>query len=192
MKDSIRSVIRERRSIRSFRNEDIPTDLLLELLQDASFAPNHKLREPWSFILFKDNAREKLCTAALKKALESEKMKSLPQDKQVEKITKMKTIYQNCPAHILVLCNKSEAPKVQLEDFAATSAFIQNFQLLSWEKGIGMVWKTPVFMEEPSFRAELGVDPEKMVVGLLHIGYPMEIPKLKDRSDIKTKVEIRD
>ncbi|MGM0837549.1 MAG: hypothetical protein ACQEV7_15440 [Bacillota bacterium] len=56
-------------------------------------------------------------------------------------------------------------------------------------KGYRNRLETPVFMEDPSFRAELGVDPEKMVVGLLHIGYPMEIPKV---NDIKTKVEIRD
>ncbi|WP_078381141.1 nitroreductase family protein [Sutcliffiella halmapala] len=191
MSSLIRKVIRERRTIRSFIDKDIPTKLLVELLQDASFAPNHKHREPWSFILFRDEAKEKLSEAALKRVRESEKMKALTSEKQVEKINKMKNIYQQCPAHLIVLCDVSDNKKVYQEDYAATSAFIQNFQLLAWDHGIGMVWKTPLFIEDPSFFDELGINATKKIVGLLHIGYPLDIPKTRERSNIVEKLEIR-
>lgn len=191
MSSSIKKVIRERRSIRSFLDKDIPTDVMVELLQDASYAPNHKHREPWSFVMFRDEAKEKLCHAALKRACEGEKMKALSHEKQVEKINKMKTIYQQCPVHLLVLCDVADNKKVYHEDFAATSAYLQNLQLLAWDKGIGMVWKTPLFIEDPSFFEELGIDNTKKIVGLFHIGYPMEIPKGRERSNILEKLEIR-
>ncbi|WP_239551479.1 nitroreductase family protein [Paenibacillus elgii] len=47
---SIAQTIRERRSIRAFNRTPVPQDLVLQLLNDAVWAPNHGLREPWRFI----------------------------------------------------------------------------------------------------------------------------------------------
>jgi nitroreductase len=191
MTDTLKNVIRSRRTIRKFIDKDISTEAIIALLQDASYAPNHKHREPWSFVLFRDSGKEALSRAALRRIVESNKGKGLSKEKQIEKIEKMKKIYNDCPVHLLVLCEHSDNKKTLHEDFAATCAFIQNFQLLAWEQGIGMVWKTPGFMEDNSFLSELKVDSTKKFVGLIHIGYPQEVPKVKDRGNILTKLDMR-
>lgn len=47
---SIAKTIRERRSIRTFNRNPVPRELVIQLLNDAVWAPNHGLREPWRFI----------------------------------------------------------------------------------------------------------------------------------------------
>ena len=44
---SIANVIKERRSVRTFTDKAVDKELLIELLNDATWAPNHKHREPW-------------------------------------------------------------------------------------------------------------------------------------------------
>ena len=49
---SIANVIKERRSVRTFTDKAVEKDLLIELLNDATWAPNHKHREPWNCKLY--------------------------------------------------------------------------------------------------------------------------------------------
>jgi nitroreductase len=50
-KSPIAKIIRERRSIKSgYISKPVAKELVLELLNDAVWAPNHGLREPWRFI----------------------------------------------------------------------------------------------------------------------------------------------
>ncbi|WP_078989654.1 nitroreductase family protein [Priestia flexa] len=67
MSASIRDVIRERRTIRTFNNDPIEKEAIIQLLDDASWAPNHKLRQPWRLVMFYGKGNESL----------SEQMKNL-------------------------------------------------------------------------------------------------------------------
>ena len=55
---SIANVIKERRSVRTFTDKAVEKDLLIELLNDATWAPNHKHREPWNCKLYIGEAQE--------------------------------------------------------------------------------------------------------------------------------------
>lgn len=57
MRDQLSSMIRERRTVRKYNKKEISDELILELLDDAVWAPYHSVREPWRFILFKDEGR---------------------------------------------------------------------------------------------------------------------------------------
>ncbi len=48
--ESLAHTIRNRRSIRSFKPETVPSEVILEMLETAVYAPNHRLTEPWRFI----------------------------------------------------------------------------------------------------------------------------------------------
>ncbi len=62
---SIANVMKERRSIRTFIDKAVEKELLIELLNDAAWAPNHKHREPWNCKLFIGEGRKKLVDAVL-------------------------------------------------------------------------------------------------------------------------------
>ena len=48
--------IRKRRSIRRFKPDDIPDDVLAKLLEAARLAPSGKNCQPWKFIVVRDKA----------------------------------------------------------------------------------------------------------------------------------------
>lgn len=59
----VKDVIRERRTIKKFKQEAVPVEKITDLLDTAVWAPNHKLREPWRFLLFTGEGRQKLAEA---------------------------------------------------------------------------------------------------------------------------------
>ena len=72
---SIANVIKERRSVRTFTDKAVEKDLLIELLNDATWAPNHKHREPWNCKLYIGEGRKKLVDAVLNSFTEEERAK---------------------------------------------------------------------------------------------------------------------
>jgi ribosomal protein L14 len=55
------------------------------------------------------------------------------------------------PIHIVVVMDEDPRQKQWDGDFA-TAVVIQNFQLLAWKDGLGVVWKTNNYSCHPSFR----------------------------------------
>ncbi|MCX7916973.1 MAG: nitroreductase family protein [bacterium] len=53
------NVIRTRRSIRSYEKKDIPDDILKKILEGARVAPSGNNRQPWYFIVVKDEEKKR-------------------------------------------------------------------------------------------------------------------------------------
>lgn len=47
---ALRDIIRSRRSIRKFKQDPVPPAVILDMLETAKYAPNHRVTEPWRFI----------------------------------------------------------------------------------------------------------------------------------------------
>jgi nitroreductase len=90
-------------------------------------------------------------------------------------------------AFLIVVMTEDPRQKQNDENFAAVSALIQNFQLLAWEKGLGVVWKTNPFIYEPQVRELLGVRSGERIVGILHLGYFDQIPPARERTPAEEK-----
>lgn len=181
MKETIQSVselIRDRRSVKSgYIQKEVDKELMISLLNDAAWAPNHGLREPWRFIFISNDRKEAFLDSILT---------CLPKSQHEQMFNKFKHV----PAFLIVIMKTDPRQKQFDENFAATSCFIQNLQLLAWEKQLGMVWKTPNFIYDPRFYAELDVDKDEKIIGMLQIGYfdkNARIPERK-RTDIREKL----
>ncbi|ASA26269.1 nitroreductase [Paenibacillus donghaensis] len=174
-------LIRERRTVRQFKDDAVPQELLLSLLNTANWAPNHGLREPWRYIQFSGDARQ-VFTEAVLGALSAE-------DRLKYKEQRMKD-YMTIPVHLLVVMKEDPRPKQWMEDFGAVCSWIQCFQLAAWEQGLGVVWKTNAYQNAPSFRDIAGVGPGEKVVGVLHIGFPEVIPASRPRTPAEDKLTL--
>ncbi|WP_138756234.1 nitroreductase family protein [Paenibacillus sinopodophylli] len=178
--------IRMRRTIQDFDGRPLSKETLLALLDNAIWAPFHSKKEPWRFILFMGDGRRVFAEAVLN-------------TRQPEFVAKhgaqmLEAYCSDTPAHLIVVMRADLPQKAWEEAFAATSALIQNIQLLAWEQGIGVVWKTSPYNESLVFLAAVGVSPEEKVVGTLHLGYfsPDAIPAPKPRtpaSELLTIIE---
>ncbi|MDV4152076.1 nitroreductase [Clostridium sp. AL.422] len=175
-------LIRERRTVKKFKKDSISIELLSELLEIASWAPNHKLREPWRFIIYHNEGAEVLANLIFDVASKGPKMKKSPEE--------LKNYFASIPAHILVVMPEDPQPFVREEDYAATCALIQNFQLAAWERVVGVFWKTDSYLTLPEFREGVGVEPGEKIAAILHIGYPDIVPKPRKRTEIDKKITV--
>lgn len=174
-KSNIAKVIRERRAIKKgFLNKEVKEELVIELLEDATWAPNHGMREPWRFIFV---GADRLPEFAKQIAA------TYPEERQQNRED-----YLNEPNAILVVV--MEEPELQKqwdENFEAVSALIQNFWLLAWEKQLGVVWKTNPHIYDEKVKEILGAGNNEKIIGFLHLGYFDKAPEVKQRTPIKQK-----
>ena len=176
-------LIKERRSIRKFKSDKVSNEILEELLEVASYAPNHKLTQPWRFIIYKDEGSKVLAN------IMAETVANGPKKKSPEEV---RARFESIPAHVLVVINEEANYFAREEDYAATCALIQNFQLAAWERGLGVLWKTDAFIASPTFRKGVGAKPGEKIAALLQVGYPEVVPKAVERVDISERIKLID
>jgi nitroreductase len=175
---SISKVIRERRSIKKgYKPDAVPEELVLKLLNDAVYAPNHGLREPWRFLFVSTEKKEAFIERMLPVFA--------PELQQGRR-----ELFSAPAAFLIVIMKVDPRQKQWEEDFGATSALIQNFQLLAWERGLGVVWKTNPHNWDPRTHQVLGVQPGEKIVGFLHLGFfdPADVPNPAPRTLAEQKL----
>lgn len=167
---TLTELIRSRRSIGLFKPDAIPVDLIHDLLETAVYAPNHRLTEPWRFILLTGDATDEYARLRREMAIR-------PLTDAAERIKTAREVYKkfvDVPAFLLVAMETNPKADIAEEDYAACSCVIQNFLLLAWERGLGTYWKT--FKGDAVMREWLGLSATEKVVGVIHLGYPDETP----------------
>lgn len=178
---SVRDAIIQRRSIKKFNGQPVDREDLLAIIDDAVWAPNHGNREPWRLVVACGEELAKLHELLRDLAIPKwQELSSTTLAKQMEKFT-------TPGGYAFVIVPEDVRQKERLEDYAAASIFIQNIQLLAWDRGIGSCWKTPAFLDQPKFREALKVQSGERVIAMLQVGYFDEVPKGKER---KSAVEI--
>jgi len=180
---SISQLIKDRRTVRLFKNDPVTIEQLTELLDIAVWAPNHNLREPWRFIAYTDEGRVSFADAVFDTFTADEKAKYGEARRQE---------YMTIPVHLVVVLKEDPRQKQWDEDFSAVCCLIQNLSLAAWERGIGMVWKSNPYMYNPKFREAAGVQPGEKIVAVLHIGYPRVIPQAAPRTPAAEKLTVVD
>jgi len=146
-------VIKTRRSVRSYKPDPIPDDVLKRVLDAARIAPSGSNRQPWKFIVVRDEeTKRKLVSACHNQSWMAE----------------APVIIVACalPSEAWVRSDGEEYWKVDV------AIAMQDLILEAWELGLGTCW-IGSFREEEVKRI-LGIPDEVRVVALTPLGYPAE------------------
>ncbi|WP_042351861.1 nitroreductase family protein [Bacillus massiliigorillae] len=183
---NLEDVIKGRRSIKRFEEREVSPELIQELLDIAVWAPNHRMTEPWRFIMFYGEGKERLA-ATVRQMKENKEPDPSKKKSEGEKI--YNKLMAN-PMFLMVVMEEDPNLVTREEDFAATSCVIQNFSLLAWEKGIGMTWHSYGWLQDAMVREALGIKPGERAIANMHIGYPAMLPKERERKTMKELLTI--
>src|SRR5699024_651450 len=168
-KTALASIIRDRRAVKKkYNDKPVEAETVLDILEDAKYAPTHKLRQPWRFV-FVDGAR--------KEAFAKRVAATYPPERQANR----EKVLLEPSAFLIVIMDAPEEQKQWDENFGATACMIQNFWLLAWEQGLGAGWKTNSHIYNPEVRDLLGVRSDEKIVGFIHLGYFDNKPPTKNR-----------
>lgn len=175
---SVRDAVLQRRSIKLFNGQQVDKKAVMEILDDAKWAPNHGNRQPWRIVV---GAEEQLPKVhELLRDLAVPKWQELSEDALAIQMKK----FTLAGAYAFVLVTEDVRQKERLEDYAAAACYLQNVQLLAWEKGIGTCWKTPGFLDNPKFREALNAKPHERVISMFQFGYYDNVPNVRTRKDL--------
>ncbi len=159
-------LIRGRRSIG--RSEGEPSrEIITELIEAATWAPNHHLTEPWKFTVLSGEARRELGefwakTRADELALEGEKRDGFMQGEAKKPL--------RAPVLIIVSARTDADAVVAEEDFAATAAAVQNLLLAAAERNLGAMWRTGDMVRSAAVKRHLGLDESDRIVAVVYLG----------------------
>jgi nitroreductase len=156
--------IRGRRTFGKMSGE-IPRDTIRELIELATLAPNHRMTEPWRFTVVTGPAREQLGRFWAERA--GARIDAAARDAFVEGESKKPL---RAPTLIIVSTRTDSNPEIAEEDFAATSAAVQNLLIAAQSKGIYTGWKTGKMIHDPEVKKFLGLDPSDRVVATIYMG----------------------
>lgn len=177
---TVKEAITQRRSIKFFNGQPVDAQDILAIVDDAKWAPNHGNRQPWRIVLATGEGLVKLNEEVIK-GLAVPNWKDLSQEDIATKMLKFTT----AGAVAFVIMPEDLRQKERLEDYAATSSFIQNIQLLAWDFGIGTCWKTPGWLDRPEFLQLLDVKVGERPIAMLQFGYFDSIPKEKPKKSVE-------
>jgi len=149
----VETAIRTRRTHKAFAPEPLPRDEIDELLELASWAPNHNLTVPWRFRVVGPGALKRLKEVA-----------------GPEGAVKL----DRAPTLIVVSCVLSGDPVTDEEDLHATAAASYIVLLAAHARGLAGYWRTPGVLRAAEGRAAVGLPDEERFVGLLHLGHPRQ------------------
>ncbi|MBM5605155.1 nitroreductase family protein [Listeria seeligeri] len=185
----IKDTIIERRSIKKANDAPISRETINTLLEQAAFAPFHSKVEPWNvYVLHTLEEKERY----IEKIIAFNEREQGVTFSEAE-IVELKAGYAKkiiTPPYLLIVTtNIIGHGKKDFESIGATSAFIQNIQLLGWEAGIGMIWRTNRFIFDDKFATDLGIPNEQKIIGTLHLTTLAEIPEAKPRRPLNDWVK---
>jgi nitroreductase len=162
--------MQRRTSVRRFRPDPVPRDLLARVLDCAVRAPNHKLTEPWRFAVLTGAARERL--AELRAAHRLKRYDNPASEDARAAAEKVRRETAETPAFIVVQCAVSPDEIRQEEDYAAAMMATANLITAAQSLGLGTYLKTGGIMRDPGVAALVGLEDGFRIVGVVSIGYP--------------------
>jgi nitroreductase len=163
--------IRTRRTVKHYRPEPVPIDVLERILEVARWAPNHRQTEPWRFRVLGSHAQSQLKQAAGGGAEKLERAPTLVVASFVPSVLELH-------AH---------------EDEQAAACAVYAVLLAARAEGLASYWRTPGVLRTDEGRAAVGLGEDERVLGLLHFGEPDgELPAPPRRSALDDYVTFLD
>ncbi len=152
----------------------VPTELIDDLCELATWAPNHKRTWPWRFALFTGDGRARLGAAM------ADEMDRADFGDDAKR-TKTRTKYLRTPATLVVGCAPHDNAMLHAENRDAVAAGIQNLLLGATALGLASFWSSPA-LEQPESVLELcEFDADDRIVGIVYLGWATQSCPSPDR-----------
>ncbi|MGY0066236.1 nicotinate-nucleotide--dimethylbenzimidazole phosphoribosyltransferase [Streptomyces sp. QTS137] len=178
---AVQKVMRERRDIRNgFRDDPIPHEVLLRVLEAAHTAPSVGHSQPWDFVVIR-SAETRRSMHELAERQRDAYAQSLPKGRAKQfKELKIEAILDT-PVNIVVTADPTRGGRhtlgrhtqPQMAPYSSALA-VQNLWLAARAEGLGVGWVS--FFDEREMVRSLGLPEHLEVVAYLCVGYVDEFP----------------
>ena len=183
---AVHHLIRNRRAIYpvQFKPQEIPEEILREILENANWAPTHRLTEPWRFKVITGDARKRFGTFMAEKYRSLNDLDSF----SVGKYEKLKMSPQQSGAVIAICLQRDLRERLpEWEELASVAMAVQNMWLTCSAYGIGAYWSSPDLINFFGEFEPLSVG--EKCLGFFYMGYADQPESSPPRKPIGDKVK---
>jgi nitroreductase len=175
---AIAETIRERRSnLNVDLVRPVPRELIDELVDLATTAPNHYRTNPWRFVVLTGPARARIGQIAAEVVAKQPEAKEAIVDRQ-------RVQFLRAPAVIVAAAAPDEDPIKHFENKHTVAAGVQNILLGATARGLASAWRSGPAMVDPAVsgpvKAALGLEPGDEIVAFVYLGFPIGPPGAKE------------
>ena len=208
----LEKLIKGRRSVRQWKKQEVPEELLRKAIELATWAPNGGNYQGWRFVIVKKKETiEKMANAVQSVA---DKIASWPEamswQEDVNRYQKNASFFRNAPVCIGVFSGVYQSPMdkvlVARESFDREAKEILGFRksaptaiqsgaaavttmlLVFHQMGLGAVWLVSPIQAKKEIEAILKVSLNMDLICLIAVGYPDESPQ-RDRNPVDQVLE---
>ena len=178
----LRNVIEDRRSIRQYNDKDLSKDTINDLLDCGRLAPSAKNRQPWFFVVVKNDMKNKIADLMINwcnnidLASYEKKMKCPSSVEYTSKVIK--------EANTLILVFREKDDNWVIGDNLSIGACIENILLRATDLGIGSLWIRDTDCVEKEIEALFNYENLELNSAIA-LGYTDTNPKPRPRKELK-------
>lgn len=178
--------IATRRSNRQFRANPIPQDVLERILNAALMAPSGKNRQPWRFVVVREDKRGEM-VAKMREGI----AKFKAHGENIGSAEGTAAVMEQAPVTVFIFNTDGKPPWIDhsIDDLfwetvcvQSVGAAIQNICLAAHDMGLGSLWICDVFYAYEELAVWLGQDAQ--MVAAVSLGYPADNPMLFSRKPL--------
>lgn len=185
----LNEVIANRRSLyqQQYSGDQVNDDIVHQILENANWAPNHKMTEPWRFVVFTGKGLAKLAQfqgEIYKKVTLADN--TFKEERYQNLITK-----PMLSSHIISIGMKRDPKRSvpEIEEVGAVFCAIQNMYLTASAYGVGAYLSTGGITYFEEAKEFFGLDNEDKLIGFFHLGMPKIANPKGTRKPIQSKVQ---
>jgi F420 biosynthesis protein FbiB-like protein len=185
--------IEQRRSIRKFRDTPIPDEVVEKIIHAATLAPSGKNRQPWRFIVVRQDKRADM-VRAMREGIARFRERGVGPGSS-EWTAK---VMEQAPVTVFVFNDGAEYAQMPRDiggffmnsvDVQSIGAAIQNMLLAALDMGVGSLWICDVLYAYEELCNWLGQTHQ--MIAAVSFGYPDEQPKARPRKSVGEVTEWR-
>ncbi|MGO8693084.1 MAG: nitroreductase family protein [Rectinemataceae bacterium] len=160
-------IIKSRRSLRSFKSDPVPKDLVQTILDAAIWAPSGMNAQAWRFTALVRRTLIDRLNALIRESLRSSSIERLRQ----QAARPDADFFYGAPV-VIIASGESDSPTVAPD----CAAGLENMLLAATSLGLGSCWvhaptRLAASPETAALRAELGIPASHGIFGSMAVGY---------------------
>ena len=190
--------IKNRRSIRKYKNKAVDKEQITQILQAGMLAPSSKNRQPWKFVVAMGGAKEKACHA-MEEGISREKKEPFIPDSSsyISGAEHTLRIMRQAPVLIFIVntlaasFNKALSMDERVSEICnaqSIGAAIENMTLEAAAQGLGSLWICDSFFAQKELSDWAGGE----LYAILAVGYADEGPTVRPRKKAEDVIEWRE
>ncbi len=174
---TVLEAIRNRRSVSRMKPDPVPRAMIEQWLDAAVWVPNHRVTEPWTFYVLEGDAKRRF--AELRREFQRTKLPNPDAPEAQAVLDKAYAGAADVGAIIVFAVKPSSDPELGEEDVWSTFGAAYAVMLAAWSDGVGTYFRSGEFRGYGPLREYLGVTPDQRIIGMLYVGYPVDVPQRK-------------